>query len=77
MSLSRAHVLQCDPAERERVLVRVHAHAGTHADLAGQEAVDLPYLTVTWRSRRRTCRGAKAMRRQEPSEPPCRLASEG
>jgi len=54
MSLSRAHVLQCDPAERERVLARVHALAETHADLAGQEAVDLPYLTVTWRSRRRT-----------------------
>ncbi len=48
MSRSRSHVLQCDPAERERVLVRVHALTGTHADLAGQEAVDLPYLTVTW-----------------------------
>jgi len=54
MSLSRSHVLQLDPAERERVLARVHELAETHPDLAGQEAVDLPYLTVTWRSRRRT-----------------------
>ena len=54
MSLSRSHVLQLDPAERERVLARVHELGETHPDLAGREAVDLPYLTVTWRSRRRT-----------------------
>ncbi len=54
MSLSRSHVLQLHPAERERVLARVHALGETHPDLAGRETVDLPYLTVTWRSRRRT-----------------------
>jgi len=54
MSLSRWHVLQRDPADRERVLARVHELAETPPDLGGREAVDLPYLTVTWRSRRRT-----------------------
>ncbi len=53
MSLSRSHVLQRDLADRERVLARVQALAETHPDVGGREAVALPYLTVTWRSRRK------------------------
>jgi hypothetical protein len=51
LAFSRSHVLTREPAERERVLADVAALAATHPDLAGRDAVDLPYVTEVWRAR--------------------------
>ena len=49
MVASRSYVIDKPDAERAAVLARVRELVATHPDLAGQDAVDVPYLTHCYR----------------------------
>jgi ubiquinone/menaquinone biosynthesis C-methylase UbiE len=50
---TRSYVIDMDDAERAELMAAVRDLARTHADLAGRETFEMPYLTVAVRSFRR------------------------
>jgi SAM-dependent methyltransferase len=52
MAASRSYVIALPPEERAHVLDGVRSLLATHPDTAGREAIDLPYVTSAFRTRR-------------------------
>jgi SAM-dependent methyltransferase len=50
---SRSYYLTADADAREAIEAAVRELVSTHADLAGRETFELPYVTVAYRARRR------------------------
>ena len=48
---STSHFATMEPDERERTLAQMREFPGRHADLAGHERFDMPFVTVTIRAR--------------------------
>ena len=53
LAASRSFLLTMPPDERESRLAEVDTLVATHPDLAGQDVVDLPHVTLAWRATRR------------------------
>jgi SAM-dependent methyltransferase len=50
LALSRSHTLTLDPDDRDALLDAVDDLTRTHPDLAGRDAIDLPYRTECYRA---------------------------
>jgi hypothetical protein len=48
---STSHFATMEPDERDRTLAQMREFPGRHADLAGHEQFDMPFVTVTIRAR--------------------------